>query len=121
MIDGKEMKPVPLTAPQRETLTLLNSGFDLAAIAARRQVQLQTVLVNVAELVGRGSHPFRSEWLPSERYEQIQQAGAKVGWDRLKPIKESLPEEFTYGEIRLVAAHRKAQSISPLSSKNIST
>ncbi len=29
----------------------------------------------------------------------------------LKPIKESLPEEITYGEIRLVAAHQRVQSV----------
>jgi len=111
MIDRKEAKPVPLTTPERETLTLLNSGFDLAAIAARRQVQLQTVLAHVSELVARKAHPFQMEWLPQERYAQIQLAGAKVGWDRLKPIKESLPEEITYGEIRLVAAHQRVQSL----------
>jgi ATP-dependent DNA helicase RecQ len=109
-IHAAEKKPAPLTTPERETLTLLTSGFDLAAIAARRQVQLQTVLVNVSELVGRGAHPFQMEWLPQERYEQIQIAGAKVGWERLKPIKESLPEEITYGEIRLVAAHQRSKS-----------
>jgi helix-turn-helix protein len=71
---------------------------------------LQTVLVNVAELVARREYPYRSEWLPHDRYNEISAADAATGWQRLKPIKELLSVEITYGEIRLVAAHRRAQA-----------
>jgi len=43
-------------------------------------------------------------------YNEISAAGAATGWQRLKPIKELLSVEITYGEIRLVAAHRRAQT-----------
>jgi ATP-dependent DNA helicase RecQ len=108
-VAAKEEELTPLTAPERETLALLNGGCNLAEIAIKRQVQLQTVLVNVAELVARREYPYRSEWLPHDRYSEIFAAGAATGWQRLKPIKELLPEEITYGEIRLVAAHQRAQ------------
>jgi len=49
--------------------------------------------------------------MPRHRYDQIQQTGAKVGWERLKPIKELLPEEISYGEIRLVAARQRLQTV----------
>jgi len=62
-------------------------------------------------LVKRGEHPFLEEWMPRHRYDQIQQTGAKVGWERLKPIKELLPEEISYGEIRLVAARQRLQTV----------
>ena len=39
-----------------------------------------------------------------ERRHQIRQACEKVGTEWLKPIKEALPEEVTYDEIRLVVA-----------------
>jgi len=35
---------------------------------------------------------------------QIEDACANFGLDRLRPIKDSLPEEITYDEIRLVVA-----------------
>ncbi|HWZ99129.1 MAG TPA: RecQ family ATP-dependent DNA helicase [Candidatus Dormibacteraeota bacterium] len=108
--ESKSKKLIPLTAPERETLALLQYGCSLTEIAGKRQVQLQTVIVNVSELVKRGEHPFQQEWLPQERYDEIQRTGAKVGWERLKPIKELLPEEITYGEIRLVAAHQSLQA-----------
>ena len=111
-IEEEPTKENPLTAPERETLALLNSGLGLAEIAVKRQVQLQTVLVNVSELVGRRQFPYILDWLPRERYDLIYEAAAKTGWQRLKPIKESLPEEFSYGEIRLVVAHQRAQSAS---------
>jgi uncharacterized protein YpbB len=34
------------------------------------------------------------------------------GFDRLKPIKDSLPADFTYDEIRLVVAHLRAEATS---------
>jgi uncharacterized protein YpbB len=36
---------------------------------------------------------------------QIEQAGEELGIERLRTIKDALPEEITYGEIRLVVAH----------------
>lgn len=109
VIEAKGKPPIPLTAPERETLALLRGGLDLSKIALRRQVQVQTVMNIVAELVARGEYPFHAEWVPKFRYEEILQTGAKVGWERLKPIKELLPEEVTYGEIKLVAAHQRLQ------------
>jgi uncharacterized protein YpbB len=103
--------PIPLTAPERETLALLQRGCDLGEIAVIRNVQIQTVQSLVLRLVKRGEHPFLEEWMPRHRYDQIQRTGAKVGWERLKPIKELLPEEISYGEIRLVAAHQRLQTV----------
>ena|SRR5438128_9078485 len=101
----------PLTAPERETLALLQRGCDLGEMAVIRDVRIQTVHSLVSELVKQGEHPFREEWMPRDRYDRIQQTGAKVGWERLKPIKELLPEEFSYGEIRLVAAHQRWKAL----------
>jgi len=44
------------------------------------------------------------------KYDLIRKTGARIGWDRFKPIKELLPEEITYGEIRLVDAHQRMQA-----------
>ena len=99
-------------SPQaRESLNLLNQGLSFAEIARRRGRTLQSVENLFGAMVERRQCPYRPEWVQSSRYDQICLVAQKVGWDRLKPIKESLPEEITYGEIRLVAAHQRVQSV----------
>jgi hypothetical protein len=63
---------------ERETLALFEGGCDFGKIAVTRNVHIQTVQSLVSELVKRGEHS---------------NTGVKVGWERLKPIKELLPEE----------------------------
>jgi uncharacterized protein YpbB len=58
----------------------------------------------VAELVERGRLEFDPKWIAPERREQIEAAIQRLGADRMKTIKDALPPEITYGEIRLVAA-----------------
>ena len=97
-----------LSGPARETLQLLENEHSFEEIARIRGVGMQTVVIVVSELVQRGDCSFREKWIPQQRYDQIRDAGLKIGWERLKPLKESLPEEFSYDEIRLVAAHQRA-------------
>jgi ATP-dependent DNA helicase RecQ len=99
-----------LSGPARETLQLLNQQHNFEEIAGIRGVGMQAVVTAVSELVQRGDVAFRQEWVSPPRYDRIRDAGVKVGWERLKPIKEALPEEFTYEEIRLVAAHQRLQA-----------
>jgi len=101
----------PMSPQARESLNLLNKGLSFAEIARRRGRTLQSVENLFGAMVERGQCPYRTEWVQSSRYNQICLVAQKVGWDRLKPIKESLPEEITYGEIRLVAAHQRVQSL----------
>ena len=63
----------------------------------------------VAKLMEDGEIKFNAKWLSAERYTQIASAIDQFGKERLKPVKEALPEEITYDEIRLVAAHLRMQ------------
>ena len=63
----------------------------------------------VAKLVEEGEIEFNAKWLSGERYAQISAAVQQFGKERLKPVKEALPEDVTYGEIRLVAAHLRVE------------
>jgi hypothetical protein len=50
---------------------------------------------------------FRAEWISREKLAVIEAACARVNLkelERLKPIKDALPPEITYDEIRLVLA-----------------
>ena len=99
-----------MSAQARESLNLLNRGLSFAEIARRRGRSLQSVENLFGGMVERGHCPYRPEWVQPARYDQICRVAQKIGWERLKPIKELLPEEITYGEIRLVAAHQRYQS-----------
>jgi ATP-dependent DNA helicase RecQ len=91
--------------PADETLQLLQEGRSFAEIAQIRGRKVSSVEALVADLIEAGDAEFRPEWLPSETYAQIATAVQQFGKERLKPVKEALPEEISYGQIRLVAAH----------------
>ena len=101
---------VPLamkTAPALETLQLLTDGKTFEEIAQIRGRQISTVVNAVANLVEKGELEFRPEWIDRNKVAVIEAACAKMGLDnleRLKPLKEALPPEITYDEIRLVLA-----------------
>jgi ATP-dependent DNA helicase RecQ len=100
------------TAPVLETLQLLNEGKSFTEIAAIRGRQVSTVLNAVAGLVENGDVEFSSAWIDRNKLAVIEAACARVGLDqleRLRPLKDSLPPEVTYDEIRLVVAHVRRQ------------
>jgi ATP-dependent DNA helicase RecQ len=106
--------PQEKTAPAVETLRLLAEGKSLDEIAQIRQRQIGTVFSAVADMVENGQVEFRTEWIDRNKLAVIESACAQVDvmkLERLKPLKESLPAEITYGEIRLVLARlRREQS-----------
>jgi ATP-dependent DNA helicase RecQ len=110
-------REAPKVSPAEETIRLLKEGRTFEEIAQLRERRLATVIDLVAELVERGRLEFEPKWIDSGRREQIETAIQKLGADRIKPIKDALPPEVTYGEIRLVAAKfrqsKVGQALSP--------
>jgi len=95
--------------PAEETLKLLEEGRTFSEIAQIRQRTLRAVVSLVADMIERGDAEFQPGWLSPERYNQIAAACHQLGMDRLKPLKESLPPEIPYEEIRLVIARLRAE------------
>jgi ATP-dependent DNA helicase RecQ len=96
-------------APALETLNLLSSGKSFQEIADIRGRQVSTVISAVADMVESGQLEFKPEWVDKTRLSIIEAACAKLGVEWLKPLKDSLPPEITYDEIRLVAAHERSK------------
>ncbi len=68
---------------------------------------------SVAGLVESGDAEFRPEWIDRNRLAVIEAACAKVDiaqLERLKPLKDTLPPEITYEEIRLVVARLRREA-----------
>jgi ATP-dependent DNA helicase RecQ len=99
------------TTPAAETLRLLSEGKSLGEIAVLRQRQLGTVVNTVAALVEQGDAQFDDSWVDATRRSVIEAACAQVGVQWLKPLKESLPPEVTFEEIRLVVARLRRLEI----------
>jgi uncharacterized protein YpbB len=59
----------------------------------------------VSDLVERGLLEFQNSWVTEDRQRQIEVAAANLDLERFSPIKDALPEDFTYDEIRLVVAN----------------
>src|SRR3989441_7654355 len=100
------------SSPAKETQRLLEEGRTFEEIAQIRGRRVQAVIEMVAKLIERGDTEFQLNWLPLERYNQIAAACRELGMDRLKPLKEALPAEIPYEEIRLVIARLRSETVS---------
>ena len=100
---SKEWHARPST-PSLETRDLLEQGHSFEEIAQIRGRKVRSVIVLVADLIEKGETDFKPQWVDAAKYKEIQEASKRAGTEWLKPIKDALPEEISYEEIRLVVA-----------------
>ncbi|HXX01177.1 MAG TPA: RecQ family ATP-dependent DNA helicase [Candidatus Acidoferrales bacterium] len=101
--------PEKKTAPAVETLSLLAQGKTFAEIAQIRGRQISTIVNAVAALVEKGELDFEADWIDRNKQSVIEAACARLGTEWLKPLKDALPPEITYDEIRLVVARLRRE------------
>jgi ATP-dependent DNA helicase RecQ len=101
--------PAKSSDPAGETLRLLQQGRTLEEVAQIRGRNVSTVCCMVANLVESGEADFKPGWIPGDHQEKIEQACVRLGFERLKALKDALPEQITYDEIKLVVAHLRRQ------------
>ena len=92
-------------SPSEETIQLIGEGKTLDEIAVIRGRRRSTIVSMVSDLVERGLLEFQNSWVEEDRQRQIEVAAANLDLERFSPIKDALPEDFTYDEIRLVVAN----------------
>ena len=95
--------------PADETLRLLDEGKTLEEIAQIRGRQLSTIVSAVANLLETGQVDFQPAWVSAEKQSIIEVACAKAGMELLKALKDVLPPEITYDEIKLVVGKLRHQ------------
>jgi ATP-dependent DNA helicase RecQ len=93
-----------MSRPAEETIRLLAQGKTLEEIARLRIRQVASVSSLVADLIEQGRVEFQSKWLDDSKRTKIEEACSRLGLKGLRPIKDALPENFTFDEIRLVVA-----------------
>jgi len=104
--------PQKKTAPAIETLQLISQGKSLPEIAEIRGRQLGTVINAVATLLENNEVDFHEDWIDRNKQAVIEAACTRAGVKAitaLKPLKDVLPPEVTYDEIRLVLARLRCQ------------
>ena len=74
-----------------------------AEIAEMRQLSPTTVETHLSYYVGTGEIDI-TEFVPEDKQELIAAAITRYGRLSLKLIKDNLPEEISYGEIRMMVA-----------------
>ncbi|HET9919275.1 MAG TPA: helix-turn-helix domain-containing protein, partial [Ktedonobacteraceae bacterium] len=84
------------------TLDMYREGLSIEEIAERRTLKASTIESHLAELLEAGEEIDIERLVPPNRYEIILNAFTQVGDGALKPIKEFLGDEYSYGELRLV-------------------
>jgi ATP-dependent DNA helicase RecQ len=94
----------PKVTPAEETKRLLAEGRTFDEIAKLRGRQLASVVDLISGLVEKGELELQPGWIGDGKLAQIEAACARLGLERLKPLKETLPPEVSFEEIRLVVA-----------------
>ena len=96
--------------PAAETIRLLAEGRTIDEIATLRGRQRSTIVSMISDLVQRGEVEFQPGWVDKAKETQIEKVCAEFGIEKLSPLKEALPPEFMYDEIRLVVARLRRQA-----------
>jgi predicted amidophosphoribosyltransferase len=91
-----------------ETLRIFQETKSVEAVAAQRELFASTIYFHLARLIELGLLDC-VQVVPAARQQPIRDAAKSVGTRQLKPIKESLGDEFSYEEIRCVVAAIRAE------------
>ncbi|MGF6952019.1 ATP-dependent DNA helicase RecQ [Neobacillus sp. B4I6] len=96
----KPAKKAGVTDTHLETLKLHQSNFSIEEIAEQRELAVSTVETHLLQCAQQGLEVEFSKHIPAEYMPLLEKALAEAGRERLKPIKELLPEEVSYFMIK---------------------
>ena len=105
-----EIREAPAASPAEQTRAMLAEGKSFSEIAAARGRRLNTVITQVADMVEKGTLEFDPGWVAEDVRTSIGQLALRLGTERLKTIKDALPTEVDYPEIRLVVSALRRRS-----------
>lgn len=94
----------------KTTFDLFKKGSSIEEIATIRGFAIDTILNHLCEFISAGDLEA-SEVVTPEKFTTIKNVIEELGANALKPIKEILPEEYTYSEIRCVVVEWKRNNV----------
>ena len=111
-------QPSSVSLPATETLRLLREGRSLEEIARLRNRTVGTVAEMVAALLERGEAVLPPGFIAEQKRRAIEATCARVGLERLRPLKDALPGDITFDELRLVVADLRRKALAKSASKH---
>jgi ATP-dependent DNA helicase RecQ len=99
----------PRSETHEQTYELYKSGLGLAEIAEQRGLKALTIEQHVAELIEQGRDVRVEDFVNEVNRALIESAAQEHGLEKLRPLKDVLPESISYAEIRLVVARLRWQ------------
>lgn len=97
-------KPVA-GATHKTTLALFNEGYSVEEIAIKRNLSQGTVEAHLSVFIASGELNA-AKLLAKNKLDTIIALIKQTGFTNvLKPLKDLLPEEYTYGDIKIAQAH----------------
>jgi len=111
LVIPEQAKPIPgLSDTLSKTLNLFQSGLTPEQIAEERGLVIGTIYTHLANLIAMGKLELR-DIVPPAVEAAVRRAIDQAGLGALSPLKQILPAEISYGEIRCVveAVRRERQ------------
>jgi ATP-dependent DNA helicase RecQ len=99
--------PPNYSETREQTYALYKQGLGVAEIAERRNLKTLTIEEHLAALIEEGREINLSDLVDDRDRALIEDAAAKCGLERLRPIKDELPDRIGYDSIRFVVADLK--------------
>ncbi|MBH0167017.1 DNA helicase RecQ [Fictibacillus sp. 7GRE50] len=96
-------EPVKKTTPDShlETYTLYKEKMSVDEIAEHRNLAVSTVESHLVQCIQDGMDVHMEDLIPDEYVSEIEHAIQQAGGEKLKPIKELLPDEVSYFMIKV--------------------
>jgi len=94
---------------EKETLAMFKDGKSVSEIAATRSLTQSTIIGHLSSFVSTGDVKL-DDLVSPERQAKIKAVYDSIGDEeehKLSAVKALLPEDYNYGEIKLVIEHRK--------------
>ena len=85
-----------------ETYNCYLEGLSLEKIAEIRKFTVSTIVQHLSKLQGQGKEIDWDRFVDKEKEPLILESIKKVGVKGLKAIKDDLPDDFGYADIKLV-------------------
>lgn len=84
-----------------ETLALHQQGLSVEKISEQRELAVSTIESHILQCAQQGLKVNFARLIPDEFIPLLEKAVAEAGRERLKPVKELLPEEISYFMIKI--------------------
>ena len=112
ILEFNEQHKLPVSLPSKSQLTTLQlhqQGFNPVEIAQKRNYAVGTINTHLSELMEMNQPVALNRLVQADRQQAIVKAIEQVGDITLKTIKDTLGEEYSYDEIRLVRGWWRSQ------------